>query len=118
MANGDPQPSIAMWSQRDDIVLNNPLGPPIVGFPLVAAETARVASMFVSGSPPEFEEIARWVGADVGYVVAIEHARVQRVGSDEFVPMDLRVTTVFRREEDGWRLCIRHADRVVGPTQS
>jgi ketosteroid isomerase-like protein len=115
MAKGDAEPSTALWSQRDDVVLANPLGPPIVGFPLVAAETARVASMFVGGEPPEFDEVTRWASDDLGYVVAIEHAHVQRAGSDELVPLDLRVTTIFRREDDGWRVCVRHADRVTAP---
>ena len=115
MAKGDPGPITSLWSQRDDVVLANPLGPPIVGFPLVAAETARVASMFVGGEPPEFDEITRWASDDLGYVLAIEHAKVQRAGSDELVSMELRVTTVFRREDDGWRLCLRHADRVTAP---
>lgn len=117
MAKGDSGPTIALWSRRDDVVLANPLGPPIVGFPRVAAETARVASMFVGGESPEFDEIARWASDDLGYVVAIEHARIQRAGSDELVPTDLRVTTVFRREDDGWRLCVRHADRVTAPAR-
>ncbi len=85
MAKGDAGPSIALWSQSDDVVLANPLGPPILGFPLVAAETARVASVFVGGEPPEFDEVTRWASEDLGYVVAIEHAQVQRAGSDELV---------------------------------
>jgi ketosteroid isomerase-like protein len=117
MAKGDSGPSIALWSHRDDVVLANPLGPPIVGFSLVAAEVARVASMFVGGESPEFDEIARWASEDLGYVVALEHNRVQRVGRDELVPLDLRVTTVFRREDDGWHLCVRHADRVTALLQ-
>ena len=117
MAKGDPAPSTALWSQRDDVVLANPLGPPIVGFLLVAAETARVASMFVDGEPPEYDEITRWASDDLGYVVAIEHALARRVGSDEPVAMALRVTTIFRREDDGWRLCLRHADRVTAPVR-
>ena len=117
MAKGDSGPSTALWSRHDDVVLANPLGPPIVGFSLVAAETARVAAMFVGGESLEFDEIVRWASEDLGYVVAIEHARVQRVGSDELVPLDLRVTTVFRREDDGWHLCLRHADRVTATVQ-
>jgi hypothetical protein len=42
MAWGDAGPSTALWSRRDDVVLANPLGPPIVGFPSVAAETAQL----------------------------------------------------------------------------
>jgi ketosteroid isomerase-like protein len=115
MAKGDAGPSTALWSRRDDVVLANPLGPPIVGFALVAAETARVALMFVGGEPTEFDEVARWASDDLGYVVAIERAHVQRAGSDELVAMDLRVTMIFRREDDGWRVCVRHADRVTAP---
>jgi ketosteroid isomerase-like protein len=115
MAKGNAAPSVALLSQRDDVVLNNPLGPPIVGFANVAAEVERVASMFVDGDPPVFDEVTRWVSDDLGYVVAIEHSRVKRSGSEGFVPMDLRVTMIFRRESDGWRVCVRHADRVTGP---
>jgi len=115
MAKGDPGPTTALWSRRDDAVLANPLGPPIVGFELVAAESARVAAMFVDGGPPEFEEITRWATDDLGYILAIEHTQVRRAGSDLRVSLDLRVTTIFRREEDGWYLCLRHADRVTTP---
>ena len=118
MAKGDAGPSTALWSRRDDVVLANPLGPPIVGFPSVVAETAQVASMFVGGEQPEFDEIVRWSSDDLGYVLAIEHAQVQRVGSDELVTIDLRVTTIFRREDDGWRVCVRHADRITGPRRT
>jgi ketosteroid isomerase-like protein len=113
MAQGNAAPTIALLSQGDDVVLANPLGPPIVGFASVAAEVERVASMFVDGEPTVFDEVARWVSNDLGYVVAIEHAHVKRSGSEGFVPMDLRVTTIFRRESDGWRVCVRHADRVT-----
>ncbi len=70
-------------------MLANPLGPPIVGFASVTAESERVAAMFVGGEPNVFDEVARWASDALGYVVAIEHARVKRVGSDELVPMDL-----------------------------
>ena len=115
MAKGDAGPSTALWSRRDDAVLANPLGPPIVGFELIAAETERVASLFVGGEPPMIEEVARWTSDDLGYVVAIEHSQAQRADSNELVSIDLRVTTIFRREGDGWRLCVRHADRVTAP---
>jgi ketosteroid isomerase-like protein len=115
MAQGDAGPTIALLSQRDDVVLANPLGPAIIGCANVANEVERVASMFVDGQRPVFEEVARWASNDLGYVVAVEHARVKRSGSEDFVPMDLRVTTIFRRESDGWRVCVRHADRVTEP---
>jgi ketosteroid isomerase-like protein len=50
-----------------------------------------------------------------GLQIAIERIRARRVGSGETVEMALRVTTVFRLEEDGWRICLRHADRFTTP---
>lgn len=115
MPNGDPGATLALWSRRDDVVLANPLGPPIVGYERVAAETARVASMFVEGAPPEFDEITRWESDDLGYLLTVEHTDARRAGSDQRLSIDLRVTTIFRREDDGWYLCLRHADRVTAP---
>lgn len=114
MGNGDPEPSLALWSRRDDAVLANPLGPPKVGFAAIEPETRRVAASFagVAGALA-FEESARVVTADFGYVIGIERMQVRRAGADAPVQMALRVTTVFRREEDGWKLVLRHADRVV-----
>ena len=116
MGNGDPEPSLALRSRRDDTVLANPLGPPKVGFAAVKSETRRVAAGFAGvAGPMTFEEAARVVTADLGYVIGIERMHVRRVGADAPVQMALRVTTVFRREEDGWKLVLRHADRVVAP---
>ena len=60
----------------------------------------------------EFEKAARVVTPDLGYVVGFERTRVRRAGSDEIAHMALRVTTVVRREERGWKLVPRHADGV------
>lgn len=114
MPNGNPAPSLALWSRRPDAVLANPLGLPKVGFANIAPETERVAAMFAgSAGPMEFEEVSRIVTPDLATVIGFERTRVQRVGSDETVLVALRVTTVFRREEDGWKLVLRHADRLA-----
>jgi ketosteroid isomerase-like protein len=36
-------------------------------------------------------------------------------GAEELVPVSLRVTTIFRREDDGWRIVHRHADPITAP---
>ena len=111
--NGDPGPGTDLWSRGDDIVLNNPFGPPVVGFARVQAERARAAAMFAGGEAPTIDEVARWSSVDAGYVVTIERGQVKRAGGEELVPIAVRVTTVFRREDDGWRMCVRHADNVT-----
>ena len=113
MAQGDPRPTLALWSKRDDAVLANPLGPPVVGHNKVGMETTRVAAMFAGLESFRFEEIVRFETPDLGYLLGFEHAQVKRPGSDAINTMTLRVTTIFRREEDGWKLVLRHADRVT-----
>ncbi|RWD88633.1 MAG: DUF4440 domain-containing protein, partial [Mesorhizobium sp.] len=34
-------------------------------------------------------------------------------GGDKLVPIALRVTTIFRREEGAWRIVLRHADPIT-----
>ena len=55
----------------------------------------------VGGEPHEFDEIVRWSSEDLGYVLAIGNAQAQLAGSGDLVTLDLRVTTIFRREELG-----------------
>ena len=47
----------------------------------------------------------------------IERSRVKMAGEgdDAMRPIALRVTTIFRREEDGWRIIHRHADPITAP---
>jgi hypothetical protein len=41
---------------------------------------------------------------DKAYNVGIQHSRLKLGGADELSPVSLRVTTIFRREDDGWRI--------------
>lgn len=112
MAHGDPAPSQRQYSSRGDEALSNPVSAPIVGKDNIDRETARVAAGLSGGMEGfEFEEVVRVVTPDLGYVLGFERGQVRRVGSDALTPMALRVTTVFRREEAGWKLVLRFADR-------
>ena len=74
----------------------------------------RVAATFAGAvGAIEFEEVVRVVTPGLGYVAGFERTRVRRAGSDEIAQLALRVTTVFRREEFGWKLVLRHAERVA-----
>lgn len=112
MALGDPEPSQRQYSRRGDEALSDPVVAPIVGYDRIAAETARVAAGFTGGAQSfAFDEVVRVVTPDLGYVLGFERMRVRRVGQDEPAVVALRVTTVFRREDDGWKLVLRFADR-------
>ena len=53
------------------------------------------------------------VGQDVTYTVEIERFRAKVGGRDETSDLALRVTCVYRREPEGWKLVHRHADPRV-----
>jgi ketosteroid isomerase-like protein len=113
--NGDPEPQKKLWSKRDDVTLANPLGPPVRGWDAVREALERAASQLRDGEALTVECISRYATTDLAYEIEIERARVRVGGADEAAPVALRATTVFRREDDGWKVVHRHADAIAGP---
>ena len=109
---GDGRPVLEHFSRRDDVTLANPLGPPRLGRADVEQAVEAAAANFEDGSL-RFEDLSRYVTADLGYVVYLERAEVRLAGSDEMVPSTLRVTMIFRREGDTWKVAHRHADPIT-----
>ena len=110
---GDPEQQKKLFSKRDDVTLANPLGPPARGTSAVEATMDRASSGLREGEPIRFERISGSTGTDLAYIVEIEWARAKVGGSDELSPIPLRVTTVFRREDGGWKVAHRHADPIL-----
>jgi ketosteroid isomerase-like protein len=60
-----------------------------------------------------FENVSQIETAELAYSVDIERNEVDFTGSGEIVRMDLRVTTIFRKENGEWRMIHRHGDALV-----
>ena len=112
---GDPDVQKPLWSRRDDVTLANPLGPPAKGYDAVCQVMDRAALQISEGEGYTFDTITWVETADLAYEVGIEHSRAKLGGAAEKVPISLRVTTVFRREDDGWKIVHRHADPITTP---
>ena len=114
---GDPEPTKKLWSRRDDVTLANPLGAPARGWADVEVVLDRSAAQVRDGAPLQFEVISSFASADLGYVLWIERTqlKIAEDGFDAIRPISLRVTTIIRREEDGWRIIHRHADPITTP---
>jgi SnoaL-like domain len=69
-----------------------------------------------SGAKVQPEYLVTVVSGDTAYTVAIERSVVRLVDQDTPAPMALRVTHVFRKEPDGWKLVLRHADPLTEKT--
>lgn len=76
-------------------------------------EVQHDVSGFQSGGKTHFEVLQQVEGADVAYWVGFQHATVRQAGNAQPVAMSLRVTEVFRREGDSWKLVHRHADHSL-----
>jgi uncharacterized protein (TIGR02246 family) len=113
LVRGDPEPKKKMFSQRDDATLANPIGPPVRGWDQIHRVLESVASQVREGEPIRFERISEYETADLAYIVEIERNRMKLGGADESSPVALRVTTIYRQEDDGWRIVHRHADPIT-----
>jgi hypothetical protein len=72
----------------------------------------RDAAHFTSGDT-SFEILQMAAGNDIAYWTGFQRAMTRLNGSTEPIPFKLRVTEVFRREGDEWKLVHRHADSLA-----
>lgn len=109
MFEGDPEPYMGTWSRQAPVSLFGAWGPCKTGW-IELSETFRwVGSRFGGGRMASEYEVS-YAGEDVAYTVGYERGEVA-VDAGAKSPMTLRVTQIFRREEDGeWKLVHRHAD--------
>ena len=110
---GDPQPALQLFSHQDDVTVGNPFGPFVRGWGQVSETAAKAATLYQDGEVTGFERVATYATADLVCVVEVERYRAKVGGSDEFSSVALRVTSVVRREDDGWRIVNRHADPIT-----
>lgn len=110
---GDPEPQKELWSRSEDVTLANPLGPPAKGLDRVFEAMETAAAAVSEGEGLTYEVVSSYATADLAYDVALQGGRMRIGDSPDMVTVALRVTSIFRREDDGWRLVHRHADPIT-----
>ncbi len=113
LAKGDAAGYKALFSRGDDVTLGNPFGGFGRGWEAVVEQVERAGSYYADGETTSFETITEFVTPEFAYTVEIERFRTRVGGHPDVTDLALRVTCVYRREEDGWRLVHRHADPRV-----
>lgn len=73
----------------------------------------RAAANYSDGGALGFEEVSRFVTSELGYIVEVERYQAKVGGSTDVTPVSLRCTTIFYREQDGWKIIHRHADPIT-----
>jgi ketosteroid isomerase-like protein len=73
----------------------------------------RAASNYRDGRSTGFDRVAEYTTTDLAYIVEVEHYEAKVGGSEAVTPVVLRVTTVLRPEDGGWKIVHRHADPII-----
>ena len=117
---GNPEPVKKLCSHREDVTLNNPLAPPARGWEQDAATIERAASNFRDGEDLHFENVAKYVTAELAYTVWLERVKAKVGGREDMAQTALRVTMIYRPEDGTWKVVHRHADPIttVQPAES
>jgi ketosteroid isomerase-like protein len=108
---GNPEPMQALFSHADDVVLANPFGPAVSGWPTVSARLHDASSQFSDGELSGHDRLASYVTTDVATIYEVESGTVS-VSGGPVTGWVLRVTTTFRREDGMWKAVHRHADPI------
>ena len=110
---GDPEPQKRLWSRADDAVLANPLVPVAQGWEAICRVLDETAALLHDGTSSAVERISGFATPDLAYTVVIERDLVRIGDAAAAAESTLRVTSIFRREADGWKVVHRHADPIT-----
>jgi ketosteroid isomerase-like protein len=112
ITNGNPDVYKGLYSRLDDVTLANPFGTSR-GWDEVSSRLDGAAANYRDGEAVGVENLSIVVGSDLAYTVEIERYRARVGGADEKVPVSVRVTTVFRKEDGIWKVAHRHGDPIT-----
>ena len=110
LQNGNATTYKSIWSHSSEVTLIGGFGGGVEkGWPNVSRRLDWAAAQFSNGTNT-IERLVTHSDGKLGYVVQIERIRFQVPGQTNESTRDYRVTMLFIREPEGWRLVHRHAD--------
>jgi ketosteroid isomerase-like protein len=115
--NGDIGPLDRIATHVSPATIFGPKGDFIEGADKVNAANESGARNFESGGESRFEILQMSANDGIAYWAGIQWATARMTGKPEAIPFNLRVTEVFRREGDEWKLIHRHADPLSSKSE-
>jgi ketosteroid isomerase-like protein len=107
MANGDAGPLADIWSHGGTVTTMHPVGGREVGWDQVRKSWEQVAELTSAGQVKLDDQVIRIAG-DAAYELGLERGQITLAGQQ--VTLDHRVTNIYRREPEGWKIVHHHTD--------
>jgi ketosteroid isomerase-like protein len=109
LLTGDASAFDAIWSEADDISHLGPTGAIRIGRAAVMEQFAREAAMGFQGTL-RADDRHYVETAEMGWLVCVERTSGM-TQAGEVIAVDIRSTTIFRKEDGHWRAVHHHTDR-------
>jgi ketosteroid isomerase-like protein len=107
MLNGDAGPLADIWSHSATVTTMHPIGGREVGWDKVHKTWDRVAQVAKAGKVRLSGQFIQ-VAGDVAYELGVERGQF-KLGGKKVAIAD-RVTNIYRREADDWKIVHHHTD--------
>ena len=111
--NGDAAPLSEIVTRHSPATFFRPPGGYRQGADAVWTQYESDATIFESGAEGQLEILHMAASDGLAYWVGFQRATTHLRGRPGEVPFNLRVTELFRREGDTWKLIHRHADPLL-----
>ncbi|MDB5551673.1 MAG: hypothetical protein JWL86_1657 [Rhizobium sp.] len=108
--NGNYAPLSEIVTENSPASFFSPMGDVTEGADRVAKRYGKDAGAFDKDSTSKLDMLHFASSGDLGYWVGYQVAEVRMKGKPDPIPMKLRITELFRKENGTWKMIHRHAD--------